>query len=348
MILLLALGVVLVWVLYNDNSDKRLDDLPSDPALYPAEQAVVAIPLSGPLAQSKAEVSGLAWYGDYLIVLPQYPSIFGADDESFVFALPKSDLLAFVEGSLSGPLEPTPVLFVEPNWGAQIDGFQGYEAIGFNGDRAFLTIEADSGPDMASYLVAGAISADLSALRLEASSLVEVPQPVTLDNKADESLIVTDEVIITIYEASGVNENPAPMVHLYDLDLAALGALPFPNIEYRVTDATELDVDGRFWAINYLYPGDKGIDPADEALAQKYGQGYTHARHEQVERLVEFQYSASGLTLVDGPPIQLELTSDDSRNWEGLVRLDERGFLIMTDKFPETILGFVARPGPDL
>jgi hypothetical protein len=26
------------------------------------------------------------------------------------------------------------------------------------------------------------------------------------------------------------------------------------------------------------------------------------------------------------------------------VRLDERGFLMMTDKFPETILGFVAMP----
>jgi hypothetical protein len=47
---------------------------------------------------------------------------------------------------------------------------------------------------------------------------------------------------------------------------------------------------------------------------------------------------------MDGPPIQMELTSDDARNWEGLVRLDERGFLIMTDKFPETILGFVTMP----
>ena len=164
----------------------------------------------------------MAWYGDYLIMLPQYPSIFGADDQSFLFALPKADLLAFVEGSVSGPLEPIQVLFVEPDWSAQIDGFQGYEAIGFNGGRAFLTIEADSGADMASYLVAGSISADLSALQLDASSLVEIPQPVTLDNKADETLIVTDEVIITIYEANGVDENLTPMVHLYDLNLAAL------------------------------------------------------------------------------------------------------------------------------
>ncbi len=343
-ILLLLLGVALVWAIYNTTSDDSTDDLSSDPAQYPAEQAVTTIPLTEPLAQRDSEVSGMAWYGDYLIMLPQYPSIFGADDASFIFALPKADLLAFLDGSVSGPLEPIPVLFVEPDWSGQIDGFQGYEAIAFNGDRAFLTIEADSGSDMAGYLVAALISTDLSALQLDASSLLEIPQPVTLDNKADESIIVTDEMIITIYEASGVDDNPAPIVHLYDLDLAAQGTPSFPHVEYRITDATDLDGEGRFWAINYLYPGSKGIDPANEALAQIYGQGYTHARHKQVERLLEFQYNDSGITLVGGPPIQMELTSDDSRNWEGLVRLDERGFLIMTDKFPETILGFVSAP----
>jgi hypothetical protein len=32
------------------------------------------------------------------------------------------------------------------------------------------------------------------------------------------------------------------------------------------------------------------------------------------------------------------------RNWEGLVRLDDRGFLLVTDLFPGTILGFVPAP----
>lgn len=44
------------------------------------------------------------------------------------------------------------------------------------------------------------------------------------------------------------------------------------------------------------------------------------------------------------PPIQLQLIDGVSRNWEGLVRLDERGFLLITDEFPETILAFVAKP----
>ncbi len=29
------------------------------------------------------------------------------------------------------------------------------------------------------------------------------------------------------------------------------------------------------------------------------------------------------------------------RNWEGIVRLENRGFLLMTDKYPETLFGFV-------
>jgi hypothetical protein len=42
----------------------------------------------------------------------------------------------------------------------------------------------------------------------------------------------------------------------------------------------------------------------------------------------------------------LELVSDDdTRNWEGLVRLDDYGFLLATDKYPRTILAFVPLDG---
>jgi len=39
------------------------------------------------------------------------------------------------------------------------------------------------------------------------------------------------------------------------------------------------------------------------------------------------------------------LPGNDARNWEGIVRLDNRGFLLATDKFPTTILGFVPTGG---
>ena len=39
----------------------------------PAEAQVRVIPLAAPLDTPRAEISGLAWHGDDLILLPQYP-----------------------------------------------------------------------------------------------------------------------------------------------------------------------------------------------------------------------------------------------------------------------------------
>jgi hypothetical protein len=36
-------------------------------------QSAVIIPLSGPIDSKQAELSGLAWIGDTLVLLPQYP-----------------------------------------------------------------------------------------------------------------------------------------------------------------------------------------------------------------------------------------------------------------------------------
>ena len=56
--------------------------------------------------------------------------------------------------------------------------------------------------------------------------------------------------------------------------------------------------------------------------------------------------------VVDGCPpniklnikdIQLELNKN-SRNWEGLVRMDKKGFLMIVDEHPRTILAFVKKP----
>ncbi len=60
---------------------------------------------------------------------------------------------------------------------------------------------------------------------------------------------------------------------------------------------------------------------------------------------MEFYFSIDGITVSDQPPIQLVLRGDgQSRNWEGIVRLDDRGFIIATDTYPETILAFVSFP----
>lgn len=314
----------------------------------PPEPPIIHIPLSGPITKRKAEVSGIAWYDDYLILLPQYPR--RLDDA--IFALPKASILAYLNARSSAPLEPQAIAFADGAIAKDIQHFQGYEAIAFAGDRAFLTIESGRDNKMMGYLVAGDIAPDLSTLTLDVETITPIAPQSTLDNTTDETLFIVGDTLVTLYERNGVDINAAPVAHCFDFDLTPRDVIPFLNIEYRITDATEPTVTSsgaaRFWAINYFYPGDKHPAPIDP-LAVQYGQGYTHRQHAWVERLVLFEYTEAGITRVDQPPLLLEL-SDAARNWEGLARLDDaesefqRGFLLVTDEHPETILAFVPYP----
>jgi hypothetical protein len=310
----------------------------------PTEQPVTTIPLSGPAAGAEAEFSGLAWYGDTLILLPQYPARFDGGADGALFALDKTAIAAYLSGEIEQPLDPRPIPFVAPGLDTSIPGFEGYEAIAFHGDQVFLTIEAATRDGMQSYVVTGAVAPGLIELRVEPSTLTEIPQPAQSPNKSDESLLVAGDAVLALYEANGVVVNQDPVAHRFTLDLAPAGTLPFPAIEYRITDATALDAAGRFWAINYFFPGEPELKPAVDPIAREWGRGPTHEQYDYVERLLEFQLDAAGIHLVDRPPILLALIAEDARNWEGIVRLDSRGFLLVTDKFPETILAFV--PGP--
>lgn len=336
--ILLAIGLSILLLASCGAPTLAPTPAPTDVEEFP----VVEIPLSGPVSDRNAEVSGMAWYGDYLILLPQYPDFANRRGNGVVFALPKGDILNYLDGATAGPLEPLEIPFSAPGLAANVDGFEGYEAIAFVGDQVFLTIEAAASDGMKGYLVSGHIAPDLGELALDTATLSEILPAADQNNKSDETLLVAGDTLVTIYEVNGAAINPAPMAHLFDTALASEGTIAFPNVEYRITDATALDADNRFWAINYYFPGESELLPETDPLAEYYGEGPTHAAYDPVERLVELEYTTSSIRLVDRPPIQLELLPDDARNWEGLVRLDEHGFLIVTDKFPQTILGFVA------
>jgi len=306
----------------------------------PVEVQIVALPLEGEAASSQAEYSGLAWYQDYLILLPQYPSRF----ENSLLAIPKAQILAFLDGE-ADTLTPQKIPLADAGAKEGLKGFEGYEALAFNGEVAYLTIESDVGAKMICYVVRGEMAADLSVLTLEHATRQEIPHPVEIDNTCDEALLVYADHVYTFFEANGAKVNSEPAVHLFDADLNAEGARSLPSIEYRITDVSAPDAAGRFWAVNYMYPGDAGkLEPAADPLAAEFGVGTSHAASETVERLIELEITDDAITLTDTAPIWLQLLPNESRNWEGLVRLDERGFLLVTDKFPETILAFVPYP----
>lgn len=307
------------------------------------EPNVTTIPLLGPVSDRTAEVSGLTWYKENLIILPQYPQRLG----NALFTLPKAEIVDFLARHNSGetpePLQPQPIALkgAEPSY--EIVGFEGFEAIAFSNNQAFITIEAETTESAKGYLITGTLAEDLSELIIIPNKQAEVLPQSSSENKAEEAIFTTAEQIISIYEVNGTQLNPQPIAHTFNFELEPQPSIEFPTIDYRLTDATELDGNNHFWAINYFYPGDKDLFVQSEPLAAQYGQGESHTQQDAVERLVKFAYTPNGITQVQQAPIQLEL-GPEGRNWEGIARLGDRGFLLITDKYPKTILGFVEQP----
>lgn len=335
------------------------------------EQAVQLLPLQGELAIAEAEVSGMTWVGDALLIVPQNSDLADVlrdlapgetrSVERTLYILDKADILNQIDGLVDSEagLSPREIPFELRDM--DVPGFRGFESIAVRGDQVFLTFEADKADGShTSYLVRGHIEGELDRVVVDFRDKTEVGSQSDLAQMGEEALVVTDEHVFTLHEANGSELNPNPEVKVYDHDLVEQSALPFPTLEYRVTDATAMDDDGRFWAINQYTPAwerdadGERIDPAREGdelspesdpLIEMYGEGATHSESATVERLVEFRYSPTGVWKTDAAPIQFELDeARGPRNWEALARLDDRGFLVMTAGQPETMLGFVEAP----
>jgi hypothetical protein len=309
----------------------------------PSEQPVTLLPIDGPLALRSGQFSGMAWYGDTLVILPQYPARF----EHNLLALPKRAILDALRGVNPAPLSA----FFIPLYGyeglVELEGFEGFEAIAIAGERIYLTIETRLNRRMMGYLATGVLLPDLSSIRLYPTVRSTIAPQMPILNLTDEALIVDGDRIITFYEANGMLVNPFNAAHVFDADdLQSLGTLPLDYLDYRVTDASPPDEQNRFWVINTFFPGQL-INLGPDPVSMRYGIGPTHQQYRVVERLVQMVLTPTGIELVPGPPLQLQLTEPKGRNWEGIVRLESdeiSGFLLITDNRPTTLLGFVADP----
>ncbi len=248
------------------------------------EQAVITLHLGSPLDTPEAELSGLTWADDWLILLPQYPSRFNNQ----IFKLDKKAITAALDSNPATELSPQPVQFISNDLEKSIDGFNGYEAITTVDHTAYLTIEAGL-VKTGGFLVRAEWNQSFDQLTIDKGSLVPIEPQAALSNTSDESVMVFGQRIVTLYEANGAKINPHPIANLFNLTMEAVDSLPMATIEYRITDASQPDQNGLFWAINYFYPGDRSkLKPAEDQLAIQYDQGATHAASEAVERLVAF------------------------------------------------------------
>ncbi len=300
----------------------------------------IEIPLNGEAAERSLEMSGLAWYGDYLILMPQYVN----KEAPGFYALHKSQINEWLDGDKANALTPEKINLIVPDYAASIGGYQGFEALCFSGKKAYLVMESKHDGVMDSYLVTGTMDFKNRKLTINGDKLETIPLPVNIKNMGFESILKYKYRLMILFEANGINVNPNANAEFYTTSLKYEASVKFPNIEYRLTDVTEVDGRGRFWALNYFWPGEKKrLKPGEDLILKDVEEGETHQQFDHVERLVEYKIRSNEISRTDTPPIQLVI-NEKSRNWEGLARLDKKGFLMIVDEHPRTILAFVPAP----
>lgn len=302
-----------------------------------AEVPIQPLTILGGVETPEAELSGLAWFDDRLVLLPQYPERFPTEEGGGVFVMTHDDVMRAVQGH--GDVEATTIPFIAPGLADDIDGFEGFEAIAFEGSEVFLTIEQDLPEATRGYLIKGRVRPGLSGIELDVENRVPLEPQSDIGNLAYEALAIHDGRVYVFYEANGA-ANPSPSAEVFDTELNRLDPLDLCSIEYRVTDTTSVDSRGRFWAANYYYEGDCWATESCP-MRERFGVGRSHRGRRTVERIIELQLTGEGIEATDNPPVELELGDGPGRNWEGIVRFDDMGFLVVTDKHPTSMLAFV-------
>jgi hypothetical protein len=293
------------------------------------------IPLTGLITNPKQEISGMDLYNQYIVLLPENLG-------GFLYMIPKNEITHSLEVEKPEPIEPKQPAFHTPDYSKTIPGFEGLEAIAFNKNNVYITLESKDDETMRGYLAWGTIDPTTKEVTIPNENLLELETPIQVKNMTFESLLIHNDHVILFYETQGMNLQKSVWQYQVSLTDFSVSKIEFPNIEYRITDVSRMDDQNHFWAINYFWPGDaKHLKPAPDPIVMKIKEGKSHQNSDVVERLIEFEFNEDKIQLSGREPIQIELDEKASRNWEGLVRLEDRGFLIATDKYPEMILGFI-------
>ncbi len=336
-------GIFLILINSSCKQDESIES-PSDidSLKIIKEHSVLTIPLEEKFEEGWLEFSGMAWYKDYLVLLPQYPYHKNTNGYGYLYTVSKNSIESFLNGESDNPISPIKIEFIAKGLERFNDRGSGYESIIFRGNEVYLTIESLGEDRTAAYIVKGKVENNLSRIILDSNSVRLIDPQTNIFNIGDESILIYNDKVITLHEAYGKNINLNPSTNIFDLSLNEKDDISFPSIEYRITDATSCDSLGRFWAINYFWPGDEfNLKPAPDSIRLNFGIGYTHSEYTVVERLIELQINDSSIVKTNKEPVYLELDDEDGRNWEGIVKLNNKGFVIITDKFPATILAFV-------
>lgn len=339
-----ALAAILIWFVSRPAPVATSEDaLPLLP-----ESEVVPLPLEGALASADAEISSMTWYGDRLVLVPQYSSRVGEDQSirrrgvagtGHWLWIPRLEVRAAVNRTSTAPLRARLTAFDGRRAFSNIEGFEGVEAVAFDDRTVFVVVEAMAPGRPQGVLMRGDVDGDFSSIRVHPSPQVMLPSQNGERNLGFESVVVVNDRVVVFFEANG-QVNPRPRALSFSVvDLRPLGSLSMPPLEYRLTDATDMDDSGTVWVINYRWSGQR-FASGPSMLTERFGTGRSHRGASVVERIVALKLTEAGWVPTQEAPRYLRLGGGSGRNWEGIVRFDD-GFLLVTDRFPSTLLAFM-------
>lgn len=306
------------------------------------EHAIKAIELSPPLNNRMIEASGLTWCGSKLLVLPQYPERFNEEGKKSLYSISKNSILAYLAATNPAPLQATRIELHENAIRSRMASFDGYEAIACQGDTVWLSIEAqDQSGVFQTYVVPAEFDHIEKNLSIRTDQIRYVKSQSRMVNMADEAITLTKSHLITLHEVNDKRRVDKPKANRVNVLTGEQDQLEFEHLPFRITDATAINDANKFWVINYQYSGDEFARDSHDFIAKEYGQGKSHQQYFNTERLIEYKLLEQKIVRTKRAPIQLMMEQDEGRNWEGITRLENTGFLLITDKHPETILGFV-------
>lgn len=312
-----------------------------------AEIDVIDIALAGNVTSREAELSALAWCDQELWMVPQYLNFTDRNNSKVghLYRLTRKQIIRYLSALRSGdspvPLQPDEIKVTGLHRLEGLRGYQGVEAFACEGSEGFFAVEINRWGRREATVLAKVIN-EAGHWRIESVSQ-RLLSSTNIPNKGNEALVIAPQGLLSLHEVNAESLQIAgkPSAVLVDKNLQKTNSVGMDAIPYRVTDATELDQNNRFWVVNYLWSGDTPLHQASDRFWQKHGRGKSHANVNNVERLIELEWTGSDVKLTGRAPVDLRLPGQAGRNWEGVVRLDNQGFLLVTDKHPSTMLGFV-------
>ena len=172
------------------------------PLFFWEETFIQEIKLEGLITNPKQEISGMDWYEEKLFLLPENLG-------GYLFMLSKNEIQEHIS-SKKGSLKPKKTIFKTPDYSKFILGFDGFEALAFDGNDVYISIEAEQDGMMVGYLAWGSINPNSYEINISEKNIQKVDTPIQIDNLSFESIINHNKRLLLMYEANGSNLRKDP------------------------------------------------------------------------------------------------------------------------------------------